>query len=136
MVEEHAFNFPGWLTSIGVSGSFVDMYIMNYAFLVVGVCAAAVGWKSPSFSLCFPALMLVNGLFYIVASIVSWRLNPGLLTVMFIAPIAAWSSTCNHHGLYNWLPGPRLSGTRTAIAVQAKLLNSSSAGEGMHSCEL
>jgi hypothetical protein len=84
MVEEYAFDWPGWVRSLGVQSSLTDMYVMNLAFFGIGICAALVGWKDPSFSLSFPALVLINALFHIVASLLSWRLNPGTLTAVIL----------------------------------------------------
>lgn len=82
MVEEYAFDWPAWLHSIGISCSETDMFVMNMSFFAIGVCAAVVGWKSPSFSLSYPALVLINTVFHIGASVIYQKLNPGTLTAV------------------------------------------------------
>jgi hypothetical protein len=82
MVEEYAFDWPAWVRSVGVACSETDMYVMNLAFFAVGLCAAIIGWLSPAFSLSYPALLLLNAVFHIGASLICWRLNPGTLTAV------------------------------------------------------
>lgn len=88
MVEEYAFDWPAWAQTIGIQCSNTDMFVMNMSFMVIGICAAAVGWRAVWFGLSFPMLMLINCVFHILATIISDRLNPGLLTdITLILPI-------------------------------------------------
>jgi hypothetical protein len=82
MVEEYAFNWTAWARSVEFLCVEADMDVMNLAFIAIGISAAAVGWKAPSFSLSFPVLMLSNAVFHIVASVLSARINPGTFTAV------------------------------------------------------
>lgn len=91
MVEEYAFDWPAWLRSVGIACSETDMYVMNLAFFAIGICAAIVGWLAPGFSLCYPALLLLNAVFHIVATLIYGRLNPGTITaVTLFLPLATY----------------------------------------------
>lgn len=91
MVEEYAFDWAAWLRSVGVQCSETDVYVMNLAFFAVGFCAAVVGWISPAFSLSYPALLLLNAVFHIGASLLYGRLNPGTLTsIVLFLPFGTW----------------------------------------------
>ena len=61
-------------------------YVTNVVVLFIGLACAEVGWAHPTFSLIFPALMLVNALiFHILPYIRSNRkFSPGMLTAMFL----------------------------------------------------
>ena len=84
MLEEYSFNFTGWVISVGQSCSNTDMFSTNFSFLIIGICAAAVGWRNPSFSLSFPALLLWNALFHSAVTLLFGRLNPGVLTAVVL----------------------------------------------------
>jgi Protein of unknown function with HXXEE motif len=84
MVEEYAFDWPGWLRSVGISCADTDMFVMNLAFFGIGVCASLGGWRVPSFSLSYAALVLINAAFHIIVSLIYWRLNPGTLTAVVL----------------------------------------------------
>lgn len=68
--------------------------MVNGLVLVLGVSCASVGWALPVYSLCLPALMLINGTFFhVVPFIVTrGRFFPGLVTaVLLFYPIAIWA---------------------------------------------
>jgi hypothetical protein len=98
VVEEHALGWQGWAT--GYIGSWIDaiptwtdFWATNALLIVFGVSAAAVGWRAPGFALAFPALCLINAVFFhIVPSFQANRLNPGAITVTLLyVPIGLWA---------------------------------------------
>jgi hypothetical protein len=98
VLEEHGLGWQGWAAQtfgprIGVVPSWTDFWATNGVLIVFGVSAAAVGWRAPAFALAFPALALVNALFFHVApSIQAHRPNPGLFSaVLLYLPIGVWS---------------------------------------------
>jgi Protein of unknown function with HXXEE motif len=75
VVEEHGMGWQGWAAG------------------VFGVSAAAVGWRAPAFALAFPAVCLVNAVFFrFLPSISARRPNPGLLTALLLyLPLGVWA---------------------------------------------
>jgi hypothetical protein len=103
ILEEFVFNWRDWAESaIRLKGiSWPIFCAMNAMVIVFGVSAAMVGWHKPAFALAFPALMLINGLFFhILPTIVQRRFAPGVMSglILFI-PLAAWAymgASCDH----------------------------------------
>jgi hypothetical protein len=96
VVEEHALGWQGWATQaftrIGVRPTWTDFWATNAALIVIGVAAAATGWRAPAFALALPAVCIINALlFHLLPSLTARRINPGCLTaVALYLPIAAW----------------------------------------------
>ena len=84
IVEEYAFDLPGWARTVGVSVSWPEFHTLNAAFLLFGICAAAVAWDAPAFALALPAHLLLNAAFHGGATIVSGHFNPGLATSLLL----------------------------------------------------
>ena len=98
VVEEHALGWQGWANRtlgrrFGIAPTWTDFWATNGLLIVFGVSAAAVGWRAPAFALAFPALCLINALFFhIVPSLTADRPNPGLFTaVLLYVPIGIWA---------------------------------------------
>ncbi len=95
VVEEYMFDWKGW--AIAVLKLPVDwtlFALVNGVVVVLGVSCSAVGWSLPAFSLCLPALMLINATFFHVFPflVTRGRFSPGLGTaVLLFYPIAIWS---------------------------------------------
>ena len=77
---------------IGAIPSWTDFWATNGLLIVFGISAAAVGWRAPAFALSFPALCLVNAVFFhIIPTLQESRLNPGVFTATFLyLPIGVW----------------------------------------------
>jgi Protein of unknown function with HXXEE motif len=60
---------------------------------VFGISAAAVGWRAPAFALAFPAVCLINAVFfYLVPTIQARRPNPGIFSARLLyLPIGIWA---------------------------------------------
>lgn len=97
VAEERTLGWQGWATQVlgprfGARPSWDDFWATNASLIVLGVAAAAVGWRAPAFALAFPALALVNAVFFhVVPSLQARRPNPGLFTaVLLYLPIGVW----------------------------------------------
>jgi hypothetical protein len=98
VVEERGLGWQGWAAQtlgprLGVIPSWSDFWATNGLLIVFGISAAAVGWRAPAFALAFPALSLINAVFFhLLPSIHARRPNPGLLTAMLLyLPIGVWA---------------------------------------------
>ena len=86
-LEEYIYDWKTWaqkIQKLEVDGN--SFYVINAAMLVFGLACAEVGWSHPTFSLIFPALMVVNAIvFHILPYIRSKRkFSPGLFTAIFL----------------------------------------------------
>jgi len=98
VVEERGLGWQGWAAQtlgprLGVIPSWSDFWATNGLLIVFGISAAAVGWRAPAFALAFPALCLINALFFhLVPSVQARRPNPGVFTaVLLYLPIGVWA---------------------------------------------
>lgn len=87
ILEEYSFSWVGWAVSVGLPVDWLAYFVANVSFLTLGVAGAIIGWRFPSFSLAFPALLLLNGVFHVAATVYSRWPNPGTFTaVLLMAP--------------------------------------------------
>ncbi len=98
VVEEHAMGWQGWAAGyigprIGAIPTWTDFWATNALLIVFGVAAAMVGWSAPAFALAFPALCLINAVFFhLLPSFSAGRPNPGLFTATALyVPISLWA---------------------------------------------
>ena len=87
ILEEYTYDWKTWANKIlKLEVDWNHFYVTNVVFLFLGIACAEVGWSHPTFSLVFPALMLVNALvFHILPYIRSKRkFSPGLITAIFL----------------------------------------------------
>ncbi len=70
-----------------------DFYVTNSLVVVAGVCTAMVGWRLPEVSLAFPALALINAVFFHIGpTVLRRRFSPGSITaVVLFVPVGAWA---------------------------------------------
>lgn len=70
-----------------------DFYVVQSMKVLVGFCCAMVGWKNASFSLIFPAVILLSAVFsHILPAIKTRKFNPGLLTsIILLIPVGLWA---------------------------------------------
>lgn len=95
-LEERALGFVPWANSVGgrfgLQLDWTDFYLVNAAVVIWGICAAAVGWRLPGFSLSFPAMQTLNGLMHVAATVAFLRLSPGVFTGVFLyLPLSGWA---------------------------------------------
>jgi len=69
-----------------------DFYVTNLLVIVLGIVAAQIGWKLPVISLAFPALMIINAIFFHIAPfVVTKKFSPGLISaVLIFLPLGSW----------------------------------------------
>jgi hypothetical protein len=93
VLEEYEYNWRDWARRVlKLPVEWNTFYIANAIVIVLGVCAAGIGWREPWFSLAFPALMLVNATFFHILPFLWTRINsPGMFTaVLLFYPVAGW----------------------------------------------
>ena len=95
VVEEYMLDWKGWAnTVLKLPVDWVHFALVNGVVVVLGVSCSAVGWSLPAFSLCLPALMLINATFFHVLPflLTRGRFSPGLGTaVLLFYPVGIWS---------------------------------------------
>lgn len=86
VVEEHAMGWQGCAAGyigprIHATPSWSDFWATNGLLVIFGISAAAVGWRAPAYALSFPALCLVNTVFFHwLPTLEARRPNPGVFT--------------------------------------------------------
>ncbi|PCC66898.1 Protein of unknown function with HXXEE motif-containing protein [Nannocystis exedens] len=119
IMEELAFGWLDWAQSVGMMfPGWSTFYVTNAVVIVIGVTAAALGWRMPACALAFPALMVINALlFHLLPSLTGGRPNPGCISAMvFFLPIAALTLRDA------WRAGVRAWQTYAAAALIAGVL--------------
>lgn len=93
ILEEFTYDWKTWATTtLGQPVDWPAFYVTNAVVIILGICCAAVGWRLPEFSLIYPALMVINAIFFhLVPTATQKRFSPGLITaVLLFLPIAGW----------------------------------------------
>ncbi len=91
MLEEYFYDWKSWANNVlKLPVDWNGFYVTNIAVLFLGIACASVGWSHPAFALAFPALMIVNTIFFHLLPVVLKRKNsPGVFTaVLLFLPIA------------------------------------------------
>jgi hypothetical protein len=91
ILEEFALDWRNWARAvIGLPVEWQDFYIVNVLVIVLGIVAANLAPAAPSVALAFPALMLINAIFFHIWPFARTRgrFSPGLITaVLLFLPI-------------------------------------------------
>ncbi len=114
VLEEHMLDWLHWARStFKLPVTPADFYVTNSVVVVAGVCSAMVSWRLPEVSLTFPALALINAVFFHIGpTALQRRFSPGLITaVALFLPVGAWAYV-----------GAYLDGTLSARAVVVSTL--------------
>ena len=93
MLEEFMFDWKTWANKVlRLPVDWPTFYVVNSAAVVLGVVAAAIGWRLPAVSLAFPALMIINAVFFHILPFVATRkFSPGVISaVVLFLPIGTW----------------------------------------------
>lgn len=92
ILEEFAFDWRNWARAvIRLPVEWTDFYITNALVIVLGVSAVNLADAAPGIALAFPALMLINAVFFHIlpVAITKGRFSPGLITaVLLFFPVA------------------------------------------------
>ncbi|MGI8486705.1 MAG: HXXEE domain-containing protein [Thermomicrobiales bacterium] len=97
VMEEHGMGWQGWAVKtmglrIGVHPTWSDFWATNLALIVVAIACASVAWRAPWFALSFPALCVINAVFFhVLPTVAARRPNPGVFSaVLLYIPISIW----------------------------------------------
>jgi len=92
-LEEFMLDWKDWANNVlKLPVDWPIFYVVNALVVVLGIIASAIGWRLPALSLAFPALMLINAVFFhILPFIVTKKFSPGLISaVVLFLPIGSW----------------------------------------------
>ena len=87
ILEEYSYDWKTWAqTTMKLDVDWNTFYITNAVVMVFGICCAEVGWAHPTFSLIFPALMVINSLFFHILPYIrsKRKFSPGMFTAIFL----------------------------------------------------
>jgi hypothetical protein len=93
MLEEYMFDWKNWANRVlHLPVDWPGFYVTNSVVVVLGIAAAEIGWKLPAISLAFPALMLINAVFFHIAPfVITKKFSPELISaVVLFLPLGAW----------------------------------------------
>jgi hypothetical protein len=120
ILEEYMLDWKNWANHVmKLPVVWPDFYVTNALVVVLGVVAAAIGWRLPAISLAFPALMVINAVFFhILPFAVTRKYSPGFATaVVLFLPVGLGLFYGAHHD------GALSTATLvTAIALGAALM--------------
>jgi len=87
VLEEYSYDWKTWAQKImKLEVDWTTYFVTNVAILFFGLCCAEVGWAHPTFSLIFPAWMVLYAIwFHIIPYVRSKReFSPGMITGIFL----------------------------------------------------
>jgi len=93
IMEEFTFDWKNWANRVlKLPVDWPTFYVTNCVVIVLGIAAAEIGWRMPALSLAFPALMIINAVFFHIAPFVGKKkFSPGLITaVILFLPLGGW----------------------------------------------
>jgi hypothetical protein len=90
-LEEFILDWRDWARAvIRLPVEWAHLYVVNFLVIVLGIVAANLAEVTPVLALSFPALMLINGIFFHVVPVIvtRGRFSPGLFTaIVLLLPI-------------------------------------------------
>jgi hypothetical protein len=86
ILEEFMLDWKTWANKVlKLPVDWPMFYVTNALVVVLGVVAAEIGWRLPALSLAFPALMVINAVFFHILPFVATRKNsPGLISAVLL----------------------------------------------------
>jgi hypothetical protein len=93
ILEEFMLNWRDWANKVmKLPVDWPTFYVTNALVIVLGIVAAEVGWRLPALSLAFPALMVINAIFFhVLPFVITKKFSPGLMTAVFLfLPGGSW----------------------------------------------
>jgi len=87
ILEEFALDWRDWARAvIRLPVEWSDFYVVNALVIVLGAVAANLADAMPGVALAFPALMLINAVFFHIGPVVATRgrFSPGLITAVVL----------------------------------------------------
>ena len=92
-LEEFMLDWKTWANKVlKLPVDWPIFYVVNALVVVLGIIAAEIGWRLPALSLAFPALMLINAVFFhVLPFIVTKKFSPGVISaVVLFLPVGGW----------------------------------------------
>jgi hypothetical protein len=92
-LEEFMLDWKNWANNVlKLPVDWPIFYVVNALVVVLGIIASIIGWRLPALSLSFPALMLINAVFFhILPFVVKKKYSPGLASaVVLFLPLGTW----------------------------------------------
>jgi hypothetical protein len=92
-LEEFMLDWKTWANKVlKLPVDWPIFYVVNALVVVLGIIASEIGWRLPALSLAFPALMLINAVFFhILPFVVTKKFSPGLISAVFLfLPLGTW----------------------------------------------
>jgi len=90
-LEELILDWRDWARAvIGLPVEWAHFYVVNFLVIILGIVAANLAEVAPALALSFPALMLINGIFFHIVPVIftRGRFSPGLFTaIVLLLPI-------------------------------------------------
>jgi hypothetical protein len=92
-LEEYALDFRGWFEFVlRLPVTWEQYHLVNVSVVLLAIACAAIGWRQPELALVMPAVLIVNAVFHIGASLIWWRYSPGAATSgLLFVPAALWA---------------------------------------------
>ena len=93
VLEEYMLDWKNWANRVlKLPVDWGQFYVTNAVVIAAGIGMASIGWHRPEITLLYPALMVINGLFFhVLPTICTAKFSPGLITaVVLFFPVAAW----------------------------------------------
>ena len=87
ILEEYTYDWKTWAQKIlKLDVSWNNFYVTNVIVLFFGIACAEVGWSQETLNLIFPALMIINALFFHILPYIrsNRKFSPGLFTAIFL----------------------------------------------------
>jgi hypothetical protein len=85
--EEFSLNWRDWARAvIGLRVEWSDFYVVNALVIVLGIVATNLASAAPAVALSFPALMLINAVFFHIVPVIvtRGRYSPGVATAIVL----------------------------------------------------
>jgi hypothetical protein len=92
-LEEFMLDWKTWANKVlKLPVDWPIFYVVNALVVVLGIIASIIGWRLPALSLAFPALMLINAIFFhILPFVVKKKFSPGLISaICLFLPLGIW----------------------------------------------
>jgi hypothetical protein len=108
MMEEFFYDWKNWANNtLHLPVEWSGFYVTNTAVLFLGIACSSVAWNAAWFALSFPALMLINALFFHVLPVIrTKKFSPGLMTaILLFFPIGFYAF---HLAVRNNVPASEL----------------------------
>jgi hypothetical protein len=93
ILEEFVLDWKNWANNVmKLPVDWPAFYVTNALVIVLGIVAAEVGWRLPALSLAYPALMVINAIFFhVLPFVITKKYSPGLFSaVLLFLPIGIW----------------------------------------------